>query len=228
MKSFLLKGMLLCAAFAVSMDADAQFDLGNVLKNVVSGAKGKTESADKDRLSNDDGQQGGGIISALTSIFSGDKVATKDKIVGTWVYEEPAVVLTGDNALKNLGGKLAASAVEEKLRSKLEGFGVKKGCVTMTFDEDGNFTQALLGKTVKGTYTVEDKNIVLKYGGRVSQIVGTTQLDGNNLLIVMDVSKLLEYVNVLGDISQNTTLKTATSLLSGMDGLECGLKLVKQ
>ena len=161
-------------------------------------------------------------------IFSGDKVATKDKIVGTWVYEEPAVVLTGDNALKNLGGKLAASAVEEKLRSKLEGFGVKKGCVTMTFDEDGNFTQALLGKTVKGTYTVEDKNIVLKYGGRVSQIVGTTQLDGNNLLIVMDVSKLLEYVNVLGDISQNTTLKTATSLLSGMDGLECGLKLVKQ
>ena len=227
MKSFLLKGMLLCAAFAVSMDADAQFDLGHVLKNVVSGANEKSESADKDRSSSDNGQQGG-IISALTSIFSGDKVATKDKIVGTWVYEEPAVVLTGDNALKNLGGKLAASAVEEKLRSKLEGFGVKKGCVTMTFDEDGNFTQALLGKTVKGTYTVEDKNIVLKYGGRVSQIVGTTQLDGNNLLIVMDVSKLLEYVNVLGDISQNTTLKTATSLLSGMDGLECGLKLVKQ
>ena len=98
----------------------------------------------------------------------------------------------------------------------------------MTFDDKGNFTQTLLGKTLKGTYSIEDKNIILKYGGRVSQIVGTTQLDGDNLLIVMDASKLLQYVNILGDISQNTTLKTATSLLSSMDGLECGLKLVKQ
>ena len=98
----------------------------------------------------------------------------------------------------------------------------------MTFDESGNFTQAIMGKNLKGTYTVEDKNIVLKYGGKVSQIVGTTQLDGNNLLIVMDASKLLQYVNVLGDISQNSTLKTATSLLGSMDGLECGLKLVKE
>ena len=74
----------------------------------------------------------------------------------------------------------------------------------------------------------EDKNIVLKYGGKISQIVGTTQLDGDNLLIVMNASKLLEYVNVLGSVSQNSTLKTAASLIGGMDGLECGLKLVKQ
>jgi hypothetical protein len=167
-------------------------------------------------------------LSTLSNIFSGDKVATKDKIIGTWVYEGPAVVLSSDNTLKNLGGKLAASTVEDKLRTKLEGLGLKKGCVTMTFDESGNFTQAIMGKNLKGTYTVEDKNIVLKYGGKVSQIVGTTQLDGNNLLIVMDASKLLQYVNVLGDISQNSTLKTATSLLGSMDGLECGLKLVKE
>ena len=64
--------------------------------------------------------------------------------------------------------------------------------------------------------------------GKISQIVGTTQLDGNNLLIVMDASKLLQYVNVLGSLSSNSTLQTATSLLSSMDGLECGLKLVKQ
>ena len=98
----------------------------------------------------------------------------------------------------------------------------------MTFDKEGNFTQTMMGKDLKGTYTIDDKNIELKYGGRVSQIIGTTQLDGNNLLIVMDASKLLKYVNVLGDISQNSTLKTATSLLSNMNGLECGLKLVKQ
>lgn len=223
MKKFLVKGALVCTALIFSTQSDAQISLGNILKNVVSGNKENTEKTTSSTES-----KSGGIVSALTSIFSGNKVATKDKIIGTWVYEEPAVVLTSDNSLKNIGGKLASSAVEDKLREKLEGFGIKKGCVTMTFDEDGAFTQTFLDKTFKGTYTVEDKNIILKYGGKVSQIVGTTQLDGNNLLIVMDASKLLQYVNVLGDITQNSTLKAATSLLGSMDGLECGLKLVKQ
>lgn len=225
MRKILVKGVLLISALIFSTQADAQISLGNILKNVVSG--NKTETTDS-KSNSSTSSQGSGILSALTNIFSGDKVATKDKIIGTWVYEEPAVVLTSDNALKNIGGKLAASAVESKLSSKLEGLGIKKGCVSMTFSKDGKFTQTMLGKTVSGTYTVEDKNIVLKYAGKISQIVGTTQLDGNNLLIVMDATKLLKYVNILGDISQNSTLQTATSLLSSMDGLECGLKLVKQ
>lgn len=202
--------------------ADAQISLGNILKNVVSGDKEKTNEK------TDNESKAGGILSALTNVFSGSKVATKDKLVGTWVYEEPAVVLSSNNALKNIGGKLATSQVEDKLRTKLEGYGFKKGSVKMTFDNEGNFTQTFLGKELKGTYTIEDKNIVLKYGGKISQVVGTTQLDGNNLLIVMDASKLLKYVNVLGGITQNSMLKTATSFLSSMDGLECGLKLVKQ
>ena len=44
----------------------------------------------------------------------------------------------------------------------------------------------------------------------------------------MDASKLLTYVNTLGKLTTNSTLKTASSLLSNMKGLECGLKLVKQ
>ncbi len=225
MKKLFTKGALLCAALFFTAQADAQINLGNILKNVMSG--GSSEQTTTDTTSSDK-SDGGGILSALTSIFSSSKVATEDQIVGTWVYEEPAVVLSSDDMLKNLGGKLASSTVETQLKSKLESYGFKKGSVTMTFDKSGNFTQTLLGKTLSGTYTIEDKNIVLKYGGKVSQIVGTTQLDGDNLLIVMDASKLLEYVNVLGSVSQNSTLKTAASLIGGMDGLECGLKLVKQ
>lgn len=225
MKKLFIKGTLLCAALFFSAQADAQINLGNILKNVVSGGSSEKTTTETTSSSN---SEGSGILSALTSIFSSDKVATEDKIIGTWVYEEPAVVLSSDDMLKNIGGKLAASTVETKLKSKLESYGLKKGSVTMTFDKSGNFTQTLLGKKLSGTYTIEDKNIVLKYGGKVSQIVGTTQLDGDNLLIVMDASKLLEYVNVLGSVSQNSTLKAAASLIGGMDGLECGLKLVKQ
>lgn len=224
MKKFIIKGALLCAVLIISSEANAQIDFGNLLKNVVSGVKEKTETVTSSTSENNKGS----LISALTSVFSSSKIATEDKIIGTWVYEEPAIVLTSDNTLKNIGGKLAASTIEDKLKTKLEGFGLKKGCITMTFDKSGNFTQTVIGKKLSGTYTIQDKNIILKYGDKISQIIGTTQLDGDNLLIVMDASKLLSYVNVLGNISQNSTLKTATSLLGSMDGLECGLKLTKQ
>lgn len=225
MKKLLVKGALICTALLFTAQADAQISIGNILKNVVSGGSNtkNTTTTTQNSTSN-----GSGLLSALTSIFSSSKVATEDKIVGTWVYEEPAVVLSSDDMLKNIGGKIASSTVENKLKSKLESYGFKKGSVTMTFDKSGNFTQTLMGKKLSGTYTIDDKNIVLKYGGKVSQIVGTTQLDGNNLLIVMDASKLLEYVNVLGSVSQNSALKTAASLIGSMNGLECGLKLVKQ
>lgn len=225
MKKLFVKGALICAAFLSSAQADAQISLGNILKNVVSGGSTNKTTTTQSTTSK---SSGSGLLSALTSIFSSNKVATEDKIIGTWVYEEPAVVLSSDDVLKNIGGKIASSTVENKLKSKLESYGFKKGSVTMTFDKSGNFTQTLMGKNLSGTYTIEDKNIVLKYGGKVSQIVGTTQLDGDNLLIVMDASKLLQYVNMLGSVSQNSTLKTAASLIGGMDGLECGLKLVKQ
>lgn len=225
MKKLLVKGALICTALLFTAQADAQISIGNILKNVVSGGSNTKNTTTTTQNST---STGSGLLSALTSIFSSSKVATEDKIVGTWVYEEPAVVLSSDDMLKNIGGKIASSTVENKLKSKLESYGFKKGSVTMTFDKSGNFTQTLMGKKLSGTYTIDDKNIVLKYGGKVSQIVGTTQLDGNNLLIVMDASKLLEYVNVLGSVSQNSTLKTAASLIGSMNGLECGLKLVKQ
>ena len=163
------------------------------------------------------------IISGLTSIFSSSKVATKDKLVGTWTYTEPAVVFSSSNVLKNIGGKVASSTIENQLGSQLEKLGVKKGNLKMTFDKDGNFTQTLGGKTLSGTYTVRGKNVALKYAGSVQQIVGTTQLDGNDLLIVMDATKLLKYANVLGALTGNSLISTAGLLFSCMDGMEVGL-----
>lgn len=123
MKSFFVKCLMLCAALTLSVQANAQVSLGNILKNVVSGEKGKTETDATD------GSKSNGLLSALTNVFSSSKVATKDKIVGTWVYEEPAVLLSSDNTLKNIGGKLASSTIEKKLKDKLEGYGFKKGSV---------------------------------------------------------------------------------------------------
>ena len=97
----------------------------------------------------------------------------------------------------------------------------------MTFDKNGNFTQSMNGKTLSGTYTVKDSKIVLSYAGGIKQLIGTTQLDGNDLLIVMDASKLLKYANVIGSLTGNTALKSLGNLLGSYNGMEVGMKLNK-
>lgn len=173
------------------------------------------------------GSKGGSILSGLSTIFDATKGATKDRIVGSWTYTEPAVVFSSNNVLSSIGGKVAAQAIEKKLLTQLEKAGIKKGMMTMTFDKDGKFTQVIDKRATAGTYTISDHNVVLNYGGKVKQIVGTTQLDGNDLLIVMDASKLLKYANVLGALTGNSALKSIGSAVSSLNGMEIGLKLNK-
>ena len=169
----------------------------------------------------------GSILSGLTSIFDANKQATASDLAGTWNYTEPAVVFSSENALKNIGGKVASSAIESKLKTQFAKLGIKKGAMKMTFDKDGNFTQTIAGKTLSGTYTIKKKQVVLSYAGQVQQFIGTTQVDGNDLLIVMDASKLLKYASVIGTVTGSSALKTLGSLLGSMDGMQVGLKLNK-
>lgn len=173
------------------------------------------------------GSKGGSILSGLSTIFDATKGATKDRIVGSWTYTEPAVVFSSNNVLSSIGGKVAAQAIEKKLQEQFDKAGIKKGMMTMTFDKDGKFTQVIGKRATSGTYTISDHNVVLNYGGRMKQIVGTTQLDGNDLLIVMDASKLLKYANVLGALTGNSALTSIGSAVSSLDGMEVGLKLNK-
>lgn len=173
------------------------------------------------------GSKGGSILSGLSTIFDATNGATKDRIVGSWTYTEPAVVFSSNNVLSSIGGKVAAQAIEKKLQEQFDKAGIKKGMMTMTFDKDGKFTQVIGKRATSGTYTISDHNVVLNYGGRMKQIVGTTQLDGNDLLIVMDTSKLLKYANVIGALTGNSALKSIGSAVSSLDGMEVGLKLNK-
>ncbi len=195
--------------------SSSSMGLGSVLGGILGAATGSSSST------------AGSILSGLTSIFDANKQATASDLAGTWNYTEPAVVFSSENALKNIGGKLASSAIESKLKTQFAKLGIKKGAMKMTFDKDGNFTQTIAGKTLSGTYTIKKKQVVLSYAGQVQQFIGTTQVDGNDLLIVMDASKLLKYASVIGTVTGSSALKTLGSLLGSMDGMQVGLKLNK-
>ncbi len=207
----MIVGMAIAAMSLMGNKAYAQFDFGKILQN---GA---------DILSN--GGTTDDLLSGITSIFSDKKVATIDDLVGEWTYTEPAVVFMSENLLKKAGGKLASSAIEKTIETQLSKVGITKGAMKMTFTRNGRFTQTIGGRRLRGTFTIKGKEVVLKYAGEIKQLVGTTQVDGNDLLIVMDASKMLTYLKAIGSISGNASLKTATSLLGSMDGMLCGLRL---
>ena len=173
------------------------------------------------------GGQSEDIVSGITSIFSSDKQANKNNIIGTWSYTEPAIMFTSDNLLTKLAAKVAANKLEDKLQSYLTQYGVKPGALVLTFNEDGTCTETLNGKTMKGKWQVKDSKLVLTLGG-IKSLQITTQIDGKNMMFVTDATKLLKLFKSVGAKSTNKNIQTVTSLMKNVDGMQTGVSLKKQ
>jgi hypothetical protein len=171
--------------------------------------------------------QASDLASGLTSVFSSNKQATAEKMVGTWTYTEPAIVFTSDNLLAKAASKIAANKVESKLQEQLSKYGIKPGAFSMTFNEDGTFTETLKGKTSKGTWQVKDSKLILSIVG-VKALTITTQIDGKDMQFVTDATKLLNLFKTLGAKSSNTSIKTVATLMKSVKGMQAGITLRKQ
>ena len=204
MKKTVLKAAALSVMMMFSAQVSAQ-TLGDVL-----GA-----------LSNDN------VASNLTSVFSSNKQATAEKLIGTWSYTEPAIVFTSNNLLAKAASKIAANKVESKIQEQLSKYGIAPGTFSMTFNEDGTFTETLKGKTTQGTWTIQDSKLVLSIVG-VKALSITTQIDGKDLQFVTDATKLLNLFKTLGAKSSNSSIKTAASLMKSVNGMQAGITLHRQ
>ena len=193
----------------VVSSANAQNDLQNILNGVLNG--GQSED----------------IVSGITSIFSSDKQANKNNIIGTWSYSEPAIVFTSDNLLTKVAAKVAANKLEDKLQSYMTQYGIKPGTLVLTFNEDGTCTGTLNRKTMKGKWEVKDSKLILTLGG-IKALQITTQIDGKNMQFVTDATKLLKLFKSVGAKSTNKNIKTVTSLMKSVDGMQAGVTLRKQ
>ncbi len=212
MKKNVFKTATLGLMLMISVPAGAQIDLGNVLNDV---------------LGSSNGQQVGDLVSNLTSVFSSNKQATAEKIVGTWAYSEPAIVFKSNNLLAKATSKLAANKIEKKLQEYLSKYGIEPGTFSMTFNEDGTFTETIKGKTAKGKWEVKNEKLVLTVGG-VKALSITTQIDGKDLQFVTDATKLLNLFKAFGTNSSNSNLKMVSSLMKSVDGMQAGITLRKQ
>lgn len=215
-----MKKILLLALLAVlSGKAGAQTDLGGILGGVLSGfTSGNTSTTD--------------LVSNLTSVFSGNKQASKNNIAGTWEYTEPAILFESDNLLAKAGASLAAGKIEGKIKSQLEHYGIKEGLMKITFNEDGTFVETLGTKEIKGKWAVVDSKLNLTFGQSVytqgKTIPITTQLEGGKMMVVTDATKILDLFKNISSQSANSTLKTVASLMKTVKGMKAGITLVKK
>ena len=210
MKKGIIRIAVMAMMLTVSTTASAQFDLGGILGSVLNGS-----------TSTDD------IVEGLTGIFNADKQATANKIVGTWSYSEPAIVFTSDNLLAKAASKIAANKVESKIQDYLTKYGLKPGALTITFNEDGTFVETLNKKSTKGKWSVQDSKLLLTVTG-IKQVAITTQIDGKDMQFVTDATKLLNLFKTMGAKSTNSNIKTVTSLMKNVKGMQAGVTLRKQ
>ena len=211
------KVLVLAAMLMGSTSTHAQINLGNILSGIA-GKNGKGESSEASSAS--------GLLSGLTSIFSKDKQASTENIVGTWEYSEPAITFESDNLLTKAGAGIASNKLEEKLQEQLSKIGINKGAFTITFNEDGTFTETFGEKSIKGKWKVEDSKLNLVFGQKAIPI--NTQLSGNKLMIVTDATKILDLIKGIASKSSNSNIQTISTLMKGIDGMNAGLTLVKK
>lgn len=211
MKKTMKKLMMMSVLLMIGVTVHAQ-SITDILGNVLGGSGESTDD----------------LISNLTSVFSSKKQATKDKIIGTWSYTEPAIVFTSDNFLAKAGAKIAANKLEAKLQEQLSKYGIKPGAFTMTFNEDGTFSETINGKTSSGKWTIEnDSKLKLTISG-VKALSITTQINGKDMQFVTDATKLLTLFKTLGANSSNSQIKTVTSLMKSVNGMQAGITMRKQ
>lgn len=211
MKKNIIKYAAMALMLMSGANANAQIDLGNILGG----------------LSGNSGSTTGNVISGLTSIFSSNKQATANNIVGTWSYDSPAIVFDSDDLLTKTGAALAASKIETKLQTTLSKYGITKDKFNITFKNDGTFTETIKGKTYSGKWTIKDSKLQLTYARKTMEI--TTQKEGNKLMFVTDATKLLTLVQTLGaKTATSSSLSTITALAKNIKGMKVGLTLVKE
>ena len=210
MKKGIIRIAVMAMMLTASTTASAQFDLNGILGSVLNGS-----------TSTDD------IVEGLTGIFNADKQATANKIIGTWSYSEPAIVFTSDNLLAKAASKIASNKVESKIQDYLTKYGLKPGALTITFNEDGTFVETLNKKSTKGKWSVQDSKLLLTVTG-IKQVAITTQIDGKDMQFVTDATKLLNLFKTMGAKSTNSNIKTVTSLMKNVKGMQAGVTLRKQ
>jgi len=170
---------------------------------------------------------GNTAVENAIDVISSKLIPNSTQIVGTWVYQEPAVMLTSTSSIKEYASSIATKSLEQKFQTYLSRVGINKGKASITFNEDKSFSIKYGTKVVKkGTYTLDGDEVRLTFSGKSSVSKITPQLKDGSLVVVADATSFKNFMQNVG--AKFSQFSTIVSALKQMDGLMIGARLAKE
>lgn len=206
---------IIALAVAVSVSANAQSMLGNLIGNLTSG---------------------NGSVSTIIEGLAGTVYSAPVSLNGTYQYNGIAVSATSSEGgiVANLAGSAVTSTIESKADQYLAKVGIKPGACTFTFNNtDNTFSMKVGSLSLPGTYKVGDgeKTVTLTFGKTLQffSMTGTLEssLSGAKMLFTADkaLGLLKKVASKLGQSSSE--IGSIAKLADGYDNFRIGFKLSK-
>ena len=150
-------------------------------------------------------------------------------MTGTWNYKGSAVEFESENLLMKAGGAAAATMAENKLDEQLSKVGIKAGQMNFTFNADSTFSAKLGTRDLKGTYSYDasSQQVKMKFA-KLLPLNAKVNCTSTSMDLLFNSDKLLKLITTLSGKSNNSTLKTISSLASSYDGMMLGFSLKKE
>lgn len=206
---------IIALAVAVSVSANAQSMLGNLIGNLTSG---------------------NGSVSNIIEGLAGTVYSAPVSLNGTYQYNGIAVSATSSEGgiVANLAGSAVTSTIESKADQYLAKVGIKPGACTFTFNNtDNTFVMKVGALSLPGTYKVGDgeKTVTLTFGKTLQFfcMTGTLEssLSGAKMLFTADKTLGL-LKKVAGKLGQSSSeIGSIAKLADGYDNFRIGFKLSK-
>ena len=167
---------------------------------------------------------GTAIGNVITSVIGLDKV-TQQQIQGTWKYKGPGCAFSSEQALAKAGGEIAAVQVEEKLKPYYDNLKITAGNTWFTFNEDQSFKAQVAGKSISGTYTLNEKDGQMTLKTLLFSINGYAKREVGGISILFESKKLLTIFQAIAAISGNQALEGIGEISKNYDGVRIGFDL---
>lgn len=175
------------------------------------------------------GNSGSGNVlsSVLEGVFTKSDITLAD-LVGEYQASGPAVTFKSDNFLQKAGGIAGAAAIESKLNPYYEKYGLNS--MSLTVDENANFTMKIKSLSLKGTITKNDTDGTFDFNFNVMGIsLGkfTTYIEksGNNLSLMFDATKLKSFISSVAKFTGNSMVTALAQILDSYEGMCVGWKM---
>lgn len=168
------------------------------------------------------------VKEAVTNIADAFKAkkAEAEEMIGTWHYVEPAVYATKGNLLYKLAGNSVANQLEKLLNEYVEKCEITPENCTFTFNSNGTFDRDVVGHKAHGVWMVGGPRLLLGINKILTADV-MTHHDGDKLMFLIDVDKLLNILKLLGAMKDNKTNKTLIKLTKAIPTLQAGFSFQK-